>query len=171
MYHLLLASALLLPASGDFRDPSDLDAVMAELRGEIQNHQWLRILDRSDPQHREAQTLQNRQAHAEYVRELLGIETGAAPASTVVRLRDIRFRDLLPSKLDERLPASAHSCRREATQADLDQIRRVTWTGVSTTSIPGRRAVHGIATMRSGRKLRLEATLVKRPSGWMLTGG
>ncbi len=176
---LLLTSALLLPgrsaASAD-----DVASVLAQLEQDIEHHRWLRVLDGSDPAHLEAQTLRMRKTHADYIAELLCIETAKlAEASRsgsnpprILRVRDLRPRNLFSGTPGEGLlkPNLRRSAGSATANPGLDQIRNVRWQGEPIVASSSRRIIPGTATLRSGEQISLTVTLVKRPSGWLLTG-
>lgn len=191
---LLLASAILLPGAAAASDRStapnhqddaaELRAVLSQLESEIEHHLWLRILDRSDPSDREAKTVRVRKAHAAYITELLGIAPSAllyADGTTPVLVsRGLRFRDLRVRSLfsipdpgmKRNAPRTdcAHVPESDLTTAHLDQIRRISWERTPIVASPTRRIIPGTATLRSGRKVSMMITLVKRPGGWLLIG-
>jgi hypothetical protein len=161
-----------------------VEGVLAQLEHEIEHHFWLRILDRSDPAHLEAQTLRARKSYGAYIADLLCIEASAlsehpsSPAATprIARVRDLRPQNLIPlARLEGLRKSSARGGASttpapEHSNSGLDQIRKVTWQGAPIVASPSRRMIPGIATLRSGRKISMTVTLVKRPTGWLLTG-
>jgi hypothetical protein len=116
--------------------------LLSQLEDLIELHDWLGLLDFSDPEHREKQ-IRSGVGHAQYVAELLGL---------FFEGNSIAGDD---GKIDT---------------PDLDAIRQVIWKRKGRAE-SGYEAVLGTAQLKDGESLLLELRWRKLPSGGYVLGG
>lgn len=115
---------------------------LAEVEGVVELHDWLRLLDLAEPQHREAQ-LKRGVSHAQYVAELLGLNyegNTLQPAGQAL--------------------ASEHLLR----------IRQITWKRRGRDGAQGSQSMLGTVTLSDGGELLIEVQYVRVGAGFRPTG-
>jgi len=145
---LLLTLTLLgtLAAAPVFADqPTEslsLDESLEAIKGEIEDHDWLGLLEWADSEHRTTQ-LGMGMSHAQYVAELLNLnwENNSINA-------------------DSKTPIA---------ESDLNRIKKVFW---RTTKSEGNgwTTVSGTVRLKGFKTLLIEVSMIKTSAGWRITG-
>jgi hypothetical protein len=131
--------ATAVPAGAFSQDEKDL---LAQLEDLIELHDWLGLLDQTDPQHREQQ-LKAGITHAQYVADLLGL-----------------FFD----------GNSIAGDNGKVETMDLDLIRQVSWKRKGRTE-NGMESILGTVQLKDGESLLLEVRWRKTPAGGYVLSG